>query len=442
MKKFGLWVVIVCLLCSLCACQAHQPNMASSSDEVSSSESPVSSETVSSPISSQPYPVEEPNSGTQSLQKPEPLVQKEKLQSLVMGSALSNRGTVTYWRYYRNGMQDGLSEYKTPEKIVKLFFGGGIGESGAFYRFPEISSFTATTERIEKIELPADTVQISAGYGDFALVTGAGELYTVGGLSLYGGRQLIGQDAFQNEQNQVIRAIVPEPVQKAVMTEFYLFILGKSGAIYAAPRNCETVEDLSVFPQKRPAAVFKRLPAAKTVSDICAALQQTVTDEEGTDLRGNVLWIRYEDGSLAYVDECRQIYTTLKKLIGGKWPVLEVKNASAGGEKVQKMLANDNLSAIVFQADSGDYYAMGIDRITVEKQTAENERVPQKLSLPNGARIKKVYPGYSYILMLDDTGKTWIAGSDSYQILQIGYHKEPWIPWEISGIDWDVLQLN
>ena len=148
MKKFGLWLVIVCLLCSLCACQAHRPNMASSSDEVSSSESPVSSrDGFFFRFHQQPYPVEEPNSGTQSLQKPEPLVQKEKLQSLVMGSALSNRGTVTYWRYYRNGMQDGLSEYKTPEKIVKLFFGGGIGESGAFYRFPEISSFTATTER-------------------------------------------------------------------------------------------------------------------------------------------------------------------------------------------------------------------------------------------------------------------------------------------------------
>ncbi|MDD6175893.1 MAG: hypothetical protein PUC59_09070 [Firmicutes bacterium] len=327
---------------------------------------------------------------------------------------------------------------------MKLFFGAGIGESGAFYRFPEISSSTATTETIKKIEIPAGTVQISAGYGDYALVTEAGELYTVGGLSLYGGAQVIDPDRFEKERDTVVQAVVPEPVKKAVMTEFYLFILGKSGAVYVAPvKNWnEFVEDDSVFPRSYPAKVFQKLPTAKKAADICASMQQTVTDEEGTDLRGNVLWIRYEDGSIAYVDECRQIYTTLKKMIGGKWPVLEVKNASAGGEKVSKMIANDGFSAIVFQTDSGNYYAMGVDGITTKEQTRENERVPQKLSLPDGAAIRKVYPGYSYVLMLDENGKTWMVGNESYRILQIGYSKEPWVARELDGIDWNILQTE
>ena len=120
------------------------------------------------------------------------------------------------------------------------------------------------------------------------------------------------------------------------MTDYYLFILGKSGAIYAASLNFDVVEDISVFPKNRPAAVFKKLSATKKVTDICAAMQQTVIDDEGTDLRGNVLWIQYEDGSIVYVDECRQIYPTLKKLIGGKWPVLEVKNVWQTAKRLRK----------------------------------------------------------------------------------------------------------
>lgn len=102
MKKIGLWVVTVCLLCSFCACQAHQPNAESSEETSSSSEAPVSSETPSSEaLISSSHPAEAISSGTQPLQMPEPLAQQEKLQSIVRHSALSSRGTVRYWRYYR-----------------------------------------------------------------------------------------------------------------------------------------------------------------------------------------------------------------------------------------------------------------------------------------------------------------------------------------------------
>ncbi len=114
----------------------------------------------------------------------------------------------------------------------------------------------------------------------------------------------------------------------------------------------------------------------------------------------------------------------------------------ADGEKVKKMIANDGFSAIVFQTALGSYYAMGVDGITTKKQTRENERAPQKLSLPNGAAIKKVYPCDSCILMLDENSKTWIVGNEGYRILQIGYSKEPWVPREIDGIDWDILQMD
>ena len=113
MKKIGLWVVTVCLLCSFCACQAHQPNAESSeetssssearvSSATSSSEAPASAETPSSEaLISSSHPAEAISSGTQPLQMPEPLAQQEKLQSIVRHSALSSRGTVRYWRYYR-----------------------------------------------------------------------------------------------------------------------------------------------------------------------------------------------------------------------------------------------------------------------------------------------------------------------------------------------------
>lgn len=443
MKKIGSWVAMILILCSFCACQTQEPNVTDNSSlkpsDTASSQS--SSSSFSGNSSFAPESGEPQSSATASSKVPEPLAQKEKLQQIVYSAALSDQGQISYWNY---SLQEGgeLTSYKTPEKIKKLFYGAGIGESGAFYRFPEITVNMAGA--LEKIDLPADTVQISAGYGDYALVTKEGKLYTVGALSLYGGHQLINEETLKKERNKAIQAIVPEPVKKAVMTEYYLFLLGKSGAIYAAPlKNVnEFFDDISVFPKTYPAKVFQKLPTDKKVTDICAAALQTAVDDENTDLRGNALWILYEDGSIAYVDECRQIYTTLKKPVGGKWPVLEVKSAAAGGEKVSKIIANDGFSAVAFQTVTGNFYALGIDGITTKRQTKENERVPQKLSLPNGAVIKNVYPCYACILLLDETGKTWIIGDDYFQHFKIDVSEQPWIPQEISGIDWKVLKTE